>query len=99
MLVRTAKDLGATIRDRRKELGLDQAELASSIGVSREWLLRVEGGKSGASISLILKTLRALDLQMSVAKPGSASKTTETPLALPNLDDVLSRTRRTDDER
>lgn len=97
MLVRTTKDLGAAIRDRRKELGLDQAELASQVGVSREWLLRVEGGKSGTSFSLILKTLRALNLQISVSRPGIVSKTSETPLVLPSLDDVLNRARRKDD--
>lgn len=99
MLVRTATDLGAAIRDRRKELGLDQVDLAARVGVSREWLLRVEGGKSGASISLILKTLRVLDLEMSVARPGSVSTTVGTSLALPNLEDVLKRARRQDNDR
>ena len=35
MLTRTPADLGAVIRDRRKQLKLDQAGLAKKIGVSR----------------------------------------------------------------
>ena len=40
MLVRAASELGAVIRDRRKQLKLDQAAFAKKIGVSqRFWAL------------------------------------------------------------
>jgi len=39
MFVRTPADLGAVIlRDRRRQLKLDQATFAKSIGVSRQWV-------------------------------------------------------------
>ena len=44
MLVRTPADLGAVIRDRRKQLKLDQAALAKQIGVSRQWVIEIERG-------------------------------------------------------
>ncbi|WIW50615.1 helix-turn-helix domain-containing protein (plasmid) [Bradyrhizobium sp. 62B] len=42
MLTRTAADLGAVIRDRRKRLKLDQSTLAKQVGVSRQWIIEVE---------------------------------------------------------
>jgi HTH-type transcriptional regulator/antitoxin HipB len=64
MRVRTPHDIGLTIRDRRIELGLDQTELARRIGVSRQWLVEIEKGKPRAEIGLLLRALRALDLEV-----------------------------------
>ena len=44
MLIRTPADLGAVIRDRRKQLKLDQATFAKRIGVSRQWVIEIERG-------------------------------------------------------
>jgi HTH-type transcriptional regulator / antitoxin HipB len=41
MLTRTPADLGAVIRDRRKQLKRNQASLADEIGVSRQWLIEL----------------------------------------------------------
>lgn len=62
MRVRTPKDIGLVIRERRRELGIDQAELAQRVGVSRQWLVEIEGGKPRAEIGLVLRTLRELEL-------------------------------------
>ncbi|MGE0284210.1 MAG: helix-turn-helix domain-containing protein [Rhizobiaceae bacterium] len=64
MQVRTAKEIGALIRDERKKLKLDQAELADLVGVNRRWVLEVERGKPRAEVGLILKTLHALGLSI-----------------------------------
>jgi HTH-type transcriptional regulator / antitoxin HipB len=40
--LRTPADVGALIKDRRRSLGLDQAELAERIGVARLWVNQVE---------------------------------------------------------
>lgn len=66
MIVRNPTALGAAIRDRRKRLGLDQAELANRIGVSRQWIVAVEKGKPRAAMSLILRALAALDLSLTI---------------------------------
>jgi HTH-type transcriptional regulator/antitoxin HipB len=64
MRVRTAADLGAVIRDRRKQLKLDQATFAERIGVSRQWVIEVERGHPRAELSLVLRALDALDVQI-----------------------------------
>ncbi len=64
MKVRTPADLGAVIRDRRRQLKLDQASFARKIGVSRQWLIEMERGHSRAELGLVLRTLDALDLSL-----------------------------------
>jgi HTH-type transcriptional regulator/antitoxin HipB len=62
--ITTARELGLAIRGRRKALAMDQRTLASKVGVSRQWVSELEHGKPRAEIALILRTLRALDLQV-----------------------------------
>jgi HTH-type transcriptional regulator / antitoxin HipB len=64
MLVRTPADLGAVIRDRRKQLKLDQSSLAKKIGVSRQWVIEVERGHARAELALVLRALDALDITL-----------------------------------
>lgn len=63
MLIRTPKELGAIIRDKRKRLGLDQSTLANRIGVSRQWVIEVEHGHARAELGLVLRALDALDIR------------------------------------
>jgi transcriptional regulator with XRE-family HTH domain len=67
MLVRTPKDLGAMIRDRRRQLGIDQAALAARIGSSRQWVVAVERGHPRAELALVLRALSSLDLALDIA--------------------------------
>jgi HTH-type transcriptional regulator / antitoxin HipB len=71
MLVRTPADLGAVIRDRRKQLKLDQAAFAKRIGVSRYWVILIERGHPRAALALVLRALDALDIPLdaSVREP------------------------------
>jgi HTH-type transcriptional regulator / antitoxin HipB len=64
MLVRTPADVGAIIRDRRKQLKLDQATLAERIGVSRQWVIEMERGHARAELALVLRALDTLNLQL-----------------------------------
>jgi HTH-type transcriptional regulator/antitoxin HipB len=61
-VVQSSADLGLVIRARRRELGLDQRELAEMVGASRQWVLGIEKGKDRADVGLLLRTLRALGL-------------------------------------
>jgi HTH-type transcriptional regulator/antitoxin HipB len=76
MMLRTPIDLGFAIRDRRRRLHLRQDELAARVGVSRKWIIDVEKGKQRAEIGLVLRTLDALGLRLSLAdgdsRPGAA---------------------------
>ena len=56
--------LGAIVAERRRELGMTQARLAERGGVSRQWLVRFEGGTRSVETGLALRMLRALDLHL-----------------------------------
>jgi HTH-type transcriptional regulator/antitoxin HipB len=64
MLVRTPADLGALIRDRRKQLKLDQAAFANQIGVSRQWVIEIERGHARAELGLALRAVDALNIRL-----------------------------------
>ena len=64
MLVRTPADLGAVIRDRRKQLKLDQSTFAKRIGVSRQWVIEVEHGHARAELGLVLRDIDALGIRL-----------------------------------
>ena len=71
-------DLGRAIRQRRKDLGWDQASLATRAGVGRQWVVEVEKGKARAEVGLVLRTLRtlglSLDLSVQSQPPGPSHK-------------------------
>jgi HTH-type transcriptional regulator/antitoxin HipB len=75
--IRTAADLGAVIRDHRRRQGLDQMALAKRVGVSRQWIVEVEKGKTRAGIGLLLRTLEALGVSLVIApdRPARALAT------------------------
>jgi HTH-type transcriptional regulator/antitoxin HipB len=64
MFIRTPADLGAVIRDRRKQLGLDQSTFAKRIGVSRQWVIAVERGHARAAMGLVLRAIDALGIRL-----------------------------------
>lgn len=69
MIIRSSKDLGAAVKASRKAQGLDQGSLAAKVGVSRQWIGGLEQGKQGAELALVLRTLRALDMPLSIGEP------------------------------
>jgi y4mF family transcriptional regulator len=79
MFIRTPADLGAVIRDRRRQLGLDQAELAERIGVSRQWVVGIERGRARAELGLVLRTLDSLGVRLNSATPAGGHKGDLTP--------------------
>jgi len=94
MLIRNPTDLGAFIRDRRSQLGLDQAELAERSGTSRKWLIEVEQGKPRAEIGLILRTLKALEVSLDLKSDSADDTPSSRPAAIPSrqtpdIDSVL----------
>jgi HTH-type transcriptional regulator / antitoxin HipB len=64
MIVNSPKDLGLLVRDTRTKRGSTQAEVAARVGVSRKWIIDLEAGKRTADLSLVLRTLRALGLEL-----------------------------------
>src|SRR5262245_2344635 len=91
--VRTPKDVGALIRDRRRRLGLDQATLAECVGVSRQWIIDAEGGKARAPIGLLLRTLDVLGVTLAVDE-GTWPAPAVRPGAAPDIDAIVRRSRK-----
>jgi transcriptional regulator with XRE-family HTH domain len=56
------QELGARIRAARLNRNLSQAKLAGEAGIGRVTLQRLEEGKVNASLSVLIRLLRALDL-------------------------------------
>ena len=79
MYLRTPSDLGAVVRDRRKQLGLDQAELAKMVGTSRQWIIGIERGRARAELGLVLRTLEALGLRIDVRPEAAKGSTAPKP--------------------
>jgi len=90
MLIRTPIDLGAAIRDRRKQLGIGQAALAEQIGTSRQWVVAVERGHQRAELGLILRTLDTLGIRLE-----TKIKTPETAKSQgPDIDAIIAAARK-----
>lgn len=74
MIVRNPSALGAVIRDRRRELKLEQKALAEKVGVSRHWVMDVEKGKSGAEVGLVFRALRVLGIVLNATPAPAPTK-------------------------
>ena len=87
MLIRTPADLGALIRERRKELKLGQAEFARRIWTSRQWIVGIEQGRPRAQLGLVLRALDALDIRLD-------ARVTPPRKGTPDLDTILASARK-----
>ncbi len=58
----TPNDIGASVKSRRRELKLRQAELAAAAGVGVRFLIELEDGKPTAQLGKTLAVLNALGL-------------------------------------
>lgn len=68
--IRTGRDLGLVVRERREDLGITQAELAARAGIdSPSGLSRIEHGKSVAHLEQVLTLLGRLGARVEVTFP------------------------------
>lgn len=63
---RTPKQLGASLRRRRRALGLSQAELGERAGVRQATISTIESGGQSARLSTLFDVMSALQLEMIV---------------------------------
>jgi HTH-type transcriptional regulator/antitoxin HipB len=64
MIIRSSQELSDVVRNRRRELGLTQEELAGVIGVHRVFVSQFEGGKRSVRFDSALRLLQALGLDI-----------------------------------
>lgn len=93
MLVRTPVELGALIRDRRKQLGLDQSTLAKRIAVSRQWVIEVERGHPRAALGLVLRAIDTLGIRLD-ASVGQGSRRDSSASAI-DIDAIVDKAKKT----
>lgn len=62
--IKTAADIGALIRQRRRDLGLMQADIAMQSGVSIPTISAIENGKETARIGLVLQVCLDLGIEL-----------------------------------
>ena len=93
MIIYAPADLGAAIRAGRRALGIGQAELAARVGVRRQWVLKIEAGKSTAEVGLVLRTLNALGLRLEVGEARHKRSAKPPPGLSYDIDAALERTR------
>ncbi len=72
MRIRSAGDLAAAVRGRRKDLALSQAELAHRAGVARKSISELESGKTQPELALMLRVLEQLGLALEVGRDADA---------------------------
>lgn len=63
-----AYGFGELLRERRRELGLSQAEVAAQVGASRQWVIDIEKGKERAELGMAFKLAEVLGVQFKVQK-------------------------------
>ncbi len=65
------KAIGESIRQRRKELGITQPDLADLAGISINTLYKLERGQGNPSLDVIQKitTVLGMQLKLEVIKP------------------------------
>jgi transcriptional regulator with XRE-family HTH domain len=59
-------EMGEIIKDRRQLLGVDQQSLAQLSGVSVHTLSNIESGKGNPSLTVLLRILDALGMELKV---------------------------------
>jgi HTH-type transcriptional regulator/antitoxin HipB len=63
--LRTASELGALVRARRKAIGATQVELAALADVGPRFVVELERGKATLELGKVLRVLDRLGLQLS----------------------------------
>lgn len=59
-----ASQIAKLIKDRRRDLGMSQDELAKRVGVSRLSIINIESGRSNARVSTIVGILNVLKVTL-----------------------------------
>lgn len=86
------KESGKRIKDLRKQRGITQEKLAEELGITREFVGRIETGKNGASVDLFVMLSQFFDVSLDYLILGRERKVkiseNEKKMALQALKDL-----------
>ena len=71
IVIQSTQGLGRLVKQRRQQLGLNQADLALASGTGVRFISDLENGKATCQTGRSLKVLAALGLRVSVIHPDS----------------------------
>ncbi|AIK95857.1 type II toxin-antitoxin system Y4mF family antitoxin [Candidatus Odyssella acanthamoebae] len=74
MIIKTPKDIGKLIRQKRKEQELTQVELAGLSDVGSRFLVELEQGKATIEIGKALQVMRMLGLSLGPISKSEAGQ-------------------------
>lgn len=70
----TTQQIGRTIRDTRKKLGVTQKDLALTSGTGLRFVIDLERGKETCEIGKALTVLQTLGIRLALTPPTTATK-------------------------
>ena len=68
--IRTPEDLGAVVADRRRGAGQSQAALANQVGLSQDYVSKIEGGRTSSVTKHVFRILRRMGATITVTFDG-----------------------------
>ncbi len=70
----TTQQIGRTIRDTRKQLGVTQKDLALTSGTGLRFVIDLERGKETCEIGKALTVMQTLGIRLALTPPGTGTK-------------------------
>ena len=74
----TTQQIGRTIRDTRKKLGVTQKDLALTSGTGLRFVIDLERGKETCEIGKALRVLQTLGIKLTLTPPATTTTTATT---------------------
>jgi y4mF family transcriptional regulator len=72
----TVQQIGRTIRETRKKLGVTQKDLALTSGTGLRFVIDLERGKETCEIGKALSVLQTLGIRLTLTPPATTTTTT-----------------------
>lgn len=72
----TSQQIGRTIRETRKKLGVTQKDLALTSGTGLRFVIDLERGKETCEIGKALRVLQTLGIRLTLTPPATTTTTT-----------------------
>jgi HTH-type transcriptional regulator / antitoxin HipB len=73
--IKTTEDIGRLIREKRKNDGLTQTDLAGLCGVGKRFISELENGKPTIQIMKVLQVLACVGLEVKISLKGRFEET------------------------